>query len=570
MSDFDIVIRGGTIADGTGGPLMDGDIAITGDRIVAMGKVSGRGAEEIDARHKIVTPGFVDIHTHYDGQAIWSQELSPSSSHGVTSVVAGNCGVGFAPCRPEDHDLLINLMEGVEDIPELVMSKGLPWNWETYPEYLNALDAIPHDIDIASYLPHSPLRVYAMGERGVNREPANDADIARMQALTREAITAGAIGFATSRIGVHKTASGDQIPTFEADIAELKAICSAMQQSGGGTFQVVLDAFRGWDIESAVLEDIVAETGVRASFALAALNDGETFWRTAITMMERANGRGAQISGQVMPRPVGMITSLELSVHPFILCPSWQKIAHLSVEEQVRAMRDPELRRALTTEEFGEGHPFNAFGRNWGWMFPFSDPPNYDPGPEQSIEAQAIARGCTPQEVAYDRILETEGKGYFLVALGNYQNCKLDAAREMIGHPACVPSLGDGGAHYGAICDASYTTFMLTHWVRDTKTDRIELAEAVHMLGAKTARAVGLQDRGLLRVGGKADVNVIDLDGLKLHLPHIDHDLPAGGRRLNQNATGYEATLVSGKIIRRHDKATGARPGRVIRGTGAA
>lgn len=570
MSEFDLVIRGGTIADGTGGALIEGDIAIQDGRVAAIGKGLGAGREEIDASGRIVTPGFVDVHTHYDGQAIWGEELAPSSAHGVTTVVMGNCGVGFAPCRKSDQDMLINVMEGVEDIPGVVMAEGLPWDWETFPEYLDRLDAGKRDIDVAAYLPHSPLRVYAMGERGARREPANDDDLARMRALTKEAIEAGALGFATSRLSIHRTADGGSIPSFDADVQELKAICSGMKDANAGTFQIVLDAFVGWDKEYKVIDAVVEETGRPATFTLASGNEGPPRWRAVLDMMEASNARGGQVTAQVMPRPIGLIAGLELTVHPFVLCPSWAKIADLPLAEKVAAMRDPELRAALLAEEFGEGHPFNALARNWEWIFPLDNPPDYAPPKSLSMADQARARGCTPQEIAYERLLATEGAGLFLVALGNFEGASLSSAYEMLSHPHCIPALGDGGAHYGAICDASYSTFLLQHFVRDRRDGGLDLAQAIHMLTQKASQAVGLNDRGTLKVGAKADLNIIDMDRLALHIPEIVHDLPAGGRRLHQRATGYDATIVSGQIIRRMDESTGARPGRLVRGAQAA
>lgn len=564
-AEYDLVIRGGTIADGSGGDLIEGDIAVSENKISAIGTITGAGRQEIDASGRIVTPGFVDVHTHYDGQCIWAEELSPSSSHGVTTAVMGNCGVGFAPCRKEDHELLINVMEGVEDIPGVVMADGLPWNWETFAEYLDVVDKGKRDIDVAAYLPHSPLRVYAMGERGATREPANDDDLALMRKLSREAIEAGAIGFATSRLSIHKTADGGSIPTFEADIAELEAICGGMSDTGRGTFQVVLDAFVGWDKEYTVIERVIENTGRPATFTLASGNDAPPRWRRVLEMIEATRAKGGEATAQVMPRPIGLIAGLELTVHPFILCPSWAKIADLSIPEQVQAMRDPELRQALITEDFEDGHPFNELARDWNWLFPLDDPPDYAPPREMSMAGQAAAKGCTPQEIAYDRLLETGGKGLFLAALGNYENAKLDSAHEMLSHPYCIPALGDGGAHYGAICDASYSTFLLKQFVAKPNGLRFELPQAVHMLSRKAAQTVGMHDRGLLQPGMKADINVIDLDRLELHLPEIVRDLPAGGQRLHQRATGYDATIVSGEIIRRFDQSTGTRPGKLVR-----
>lgn len=448
------------------------------------------------------------------------------------------------------------------------MTEGLPWDWETFPEYLETVAAGKRDIDIAAYLPHSPLRVYAMGARGAAREVATANDLALMRRLTAEAMRAGAMGFATSRLSIHKTASGDAIPTFDTDIAELEAITGGMKDAGAGTFQVVLDAFRGWDKEYEVIERVIAASGRPATFTLASGNDAPPRWRRVLEMLERTNAAGGVAHAQVMPRPIGLIAGLELTVHPFVLCPSWAKIAHLSIPEQVTAMRDPALRAALLSEDFAPGHPFNELARNWRWLFPLDNPPDYAPPAHMSMAGQAEARGCTPQEVAYDRLLETEGRGLFLAALGNYENASLASAHEMLQHPHCVPGLGDGGAHYGAICDASYSTFLLTQFVKNKGSLTIGLAEAAHMLGAKAARAVGFADRGTLAIGGRADLNVIDLDNLTLHLPEVVHDLPAGGRRLHQRATGYEATIVAGEVIRRFDQSTGARPGKLVRGAG--
>jgi N-acyl-D-aspartate/D-glutamate deacylase len=479
----------------------------------------------------------------------------------------GNCGVGFAPCRAADRAMLINVMEGVEDIPGVVMAEGLPWNWESFPDYLDVLDAGQRDIDVAAYLPHSPLRVFAMGTRGANREPATADDLKLMRDLTRQAIDAGALGFATSRLSIHKTADGGSIPTYDADLAELTAICDGMADAGAGTLQIVLDAFRGWDNEFGVIEALVTSSGRPATFTLASGNDGPPRWRNVLDRMNAANAaNAAQITAQVLPRPIGLIAGLELSVHPFSLCPSYLRIAHLPLAERVAAMRTPAMRAALLSEAPEPGHPFNSLARNWRWMFPLNDPPDYAPPASASIAAQAQARGCSPEAVVYDRLLETDGKGLFLAALGNYENGKLDSAYEMLTHAACIPALGDGGAHYGAICDASYSTFMLTHWACDTGDQPIPLADAVHMLTQKAARAVGLNDRGLLRSGYKADINVIDLARLALHIPHITHDLPGDGRRLDQAASGYDATIVSGQVIRRFDAPTDALPGRLVRG----
>ena len=458
-------------------------------------------------------------------------------------------------------------MEGVEDIPGVVMADGLPWDWETFPEYLDRLDAGKRDIDVAAYLPHSPLRVYAMGERGARGEVATDADLAKMRALMVEAMRAGAIGFATSRLSIHKTADGGAIPTYDADLRELQEIAAGMADVGSGTFQIVVDAFRGWDQEYPIVDAVAQSSGRPATFTLANTNNGPARWRIVLDQMAETKARGGKVAAQVMPRPIGVVIGLELSVHPFILCPSWANVADLPLAQRVAAMRDPAFRAAILAEEPGEGHPLVMLGRNWRWIFPFDERVDYAPGAERSLEALAAQRGCTPAEVAYDFFLESDGQGMMLNAIGNYENNSMAATREMLSHPDCIPALGDGGAHYGAICDASYSTFLLKHFVRDNRDGGFELAEAVHMLSQKSARAVGLNDRGLLAVGMKADINVIDMDRLAIHLPEIVHDLPAGGRRLDQKATGFDATIVSGEVIRRMDQATGARPGRLVRGT---
>jgi N-acyl-D-amino-acid deacylase len=569
---YDLIIRNGLVADGGGGGLYVADVAIRDGRIAKIGKISDTAPEEIDATGKLVTPGFVDIHTHYDGQAIWSDQLNPSSSHGVTTVVVGNCGVGFAPCRPADHELLIKVMEGVEDIPGAVMAEGLPWNWETFPEYLDALDANPRDIDVAAYLPHSPLRVYAMGERGANREPATEEDRAKMRALAREAIEAGAVGFASSRQFIHRTKAGEQIPTFDADRAELEAIAQGLGDAGAGVVQLVLNTpFQSWDSELRLLRGVARASGRPATFSMGASNSGpDTVWKQALAIVDDANTAGEVVSAQVFPRPIGMVTGHELSVNPFVLCPSYQALARLGHAAKLAELRKPDVRARLIAEPPAEGHPLAHIGRNWDWMFPFGDPPNYEPPLETSIAAQARTRGLSPEEVAYDYLLGDHGAAKLYVALGNFQDGKLDAVLELMKHKHTVVGLGDGGAHYGVICDASFPTFMLTYWTRDRAGEQLPLAAAVRALSHEPAQTLGLKDRGLVKEGYKADLNVIDYARLALHAPEIKYDLPAGGRRLDQGATGYDATIVSGRVIRRGDRATGVLPGRLVRGSQAA
>ncbi|MCP5395310.1 MAG: amidohydrolase family protein [Sphingomonadaceae bacterium] len=566
----DLLVRGGLIADGSGEEPFVGDVAVTGSRIVWVGaQYSGTYDDVLDAGGLLVTPGFVDIHTHYDGQAIWSEELSPSSSHGVTTVVTGNCGVGFAPCRAADHDMLIRVMEGVEDIPGVVMAQGLPWDWETFPEYLDALASRKRDIDVACFLPHSPLRVYAMGERGARREPATEADMAQMRKLASEALEAGALGFATSRLLIHRTKAGEQIPSYAADDAELVAIASAMEDAGTGVLQMVLDApFASWNDELAHLLRVTESCGRRATFTLGTDNDGPPVWEDALQICEEARSRGVEVAPQILPRPIGMVMGFELSTHPFCLCPSYLPLADRPLAEQLPSLTDPDFRTKLLGEVPQEGHPLSMMTRNWDWIFPLSDPPDYEPPLESSVGAQARRQGRPPEEVAYELLMGEAGNGHGLLynALGNFHEGRLDALRAMMDRDDVVLGLGDGGAHYAAICDASYPTFLLTYWVRDREHGRVPLGQAVRALSARPAETVGLYDRGRIAPGYKADLNVIDGDALHLHAPVVRYDLPGGGRRLDQLASGYVATICAGKVIRRADQPTGARPGQVVRG----
>ncbi|MDA2990415.1 MAG: amidohydrolase family protein [Actinomycetota bacterium] len=568
---LDIVIRNGTIVDGLGGEPYPGDIAISNGVIVAVGAIDGHGAREIDATGMIVTPGFVDLHTHYDGQAIWSERMSPSSSHGVTTALMGNCGVGFAPCRPSDHEVLVDVMAGVEDIPGVVMTDGLPWDWETFPQYLDALDSRRRDIDVAAYLPHSPLRVYVMGRRGADREPATAEDLALMRKLAAEAIEVGALGVSSSRFAFHKTGSGAPIPTYGAAYEEISAIVAGVADGGGGLLQFIPDIAAGG--YEGVLEEVfeaATDAGVPVTFTLTTGNSGEPIWPDAVKLVEEFNSRpdrtGGDITAQVFARPIGLVIGLELTANPFVLYPSYQEIAHLPLPQRVAQMRRPEVRAAILADTPGEGHPFMYFAQSWEWMFPMTEPANYEPSADDSILARATARGVSPMEEAYDRLLDDDGRAMMLVALANFENNSLDTVGQLIGRDDVVLGLGDGGAHYGMICDASYPTFVLAHWARDRASGRLPVAEAVRQLTSVPARVAGLADRGRIAVGYKADLNVIDHDRLTLHRPVIAHDLPAGGRRLDQTADGYVATLVSGEVIAENGVPTSARPGKLIRG----
>ena len=565
---FDLVIRNGTIVDGLGGEPFIGDVAVSDGVIAAVGTVDGSGDREIDATGLLVTPGFVDLHTHYDGQAIWSDRLTPSSAHGVTTAVMGNCGVGFAPCRVDDHETLVDLMAGVEDIPGVVMVDGLPWTWETFPEFLDALDSRDRDIDVAAFLPHSPLRVYVMGRRGVDREPANAEDLALMRKLAAEAIEVGALGFASSRLTLHKSESGQPIPSFEAGQAEIEAIARGVKDAGGGLIQFVPDLVAGdYGPALQMVFDVADDVGLPVTFTLAIGNAGDPFFVDGLNMVEKANAAGGDITAQIFPRPIGLVMGLELSGNPFVMFPSYREIADLPLAERVTEMRKPEVReRILAEHPSGEGHPLMFVAQAFEWMFPLGDPPNYEPPRSESIASRAKARGVSPREEAYDRLLDDDGHAMLLITLANFRDGSLDTVAELFRRDDVVLGLGDGGAHYGMICDASFPTYMLAHWARDRATGRLSVAEAVRELTSAPARVAGLADRGRIAVGYKADLNVIDHSGMTLHKPVIARDLPGGGRRLDQTADGYVATIVSGEVIAENGMPTDARPGKLIRG----
>jgi N-acyl-D-aspartate/D-glutamate deacylase len=566
---LDLIIRGGTLVDGTGAAPVTGDVGIKDGRIAEVGgRIASPAREAIDADGALVTPGFVDIHTHYDGQAIWSERLSPSSGHGVTTVVGGNCGVGFAPCRPADRALLVSVMEGVEDIPGVVMADGLSWDWESYPDYLDAVDRRRHDIDIGLMLPHVPLRLFVMGERAANREPATQDDLAAMYALARQGVEAGAIGIATSLLFTHRTRDGDTIPTFGVAETELEVIARAMGDAGGGIWQGVFSGLPerpiGDDLD--MLARLTRIGKCTASFSLGQLPPDPNAWRDTMREVARVNGAGTAIKAQVYPRGHGVLVNLDLSVHAFCLCPSFIEIAALPLAEKVRRMRDPELRARLLREEpANPTSPFSVMGRQFARMFPLGERPDYEPAGETSVAVQAQRQGRDPLDVVYDMLLEHEGANFLFLPFANYVEESLDFFVDMIRDPNTVIGLGDGGAHYGMICDSTFTTFMLSHWTRDRAGTRLSIGEVVAALSRKPALAAGMRDRGVIAPGFKADLNVIDYDRLGLALPHVAYDLPAGGKRVTQDAAGYVATLVSGELIRRDDAATEALPGRLVR-----
>lgn len=566
-TQHDLVIRGGTIYDGNGGDAFTGDIAIDNGLITAVGQVDGTGREELNADGLVVSPGWVDIHTHYDGQATWDSRLTPSSEHGVTTVVMGNCGVGFAPVRNTDHDMLINLMEGVEDIPNPVLTEGLNWNWESFGDFLDALEETPKDIDYACQVPHGALRVYVMGERGADREPATEDDVAEMARLAKEAVEAGALGFSTSRTLNHRTASGDPTPTYKAAEHELITIAQAVAEAGAGVLQVVSD-FTEPAREFALLHEMMAKSGRPMILSMAQTHGAPDGWKAMLDWVAQENKLGNNLKGMVCGRPVGIMLGLNATMNPFSRNAEYLKIADLPLAERVAKMKDPETRAAiLACANDDASNPFNATIANYDAMFVLGDPPNYEQPAEATFKARADEAGVTPEELAYDALLENDGHTLLYTPFLNYANFNLDPQLTMMQHDNTVLGLGDGGAHVGMICDGSFPTSMLTHWTRDrTRGDQLDLAWVVKAQTKDTAEAYGLFDRGVIAPGYKADINLIDHAGLRLHHPTIENDLPAGGKRLVQKADGYVATIVSGTIIQQNGQPTGALPGKLVRG----
>ena len=573
---FDLKIINGTIVDGTGSPSYVGDIAIKDGVIVEIGSaVGGDARETIDATGLIVSPGFVDIHTHYDGQATWDPVLDPSASHGVTTVVVGNCGVGFAPVRPGKEEWLVELMEGVEDIPGTALHEGIEWSWETFPQYLDALAAREYSMDLAAFLPHAPLRVYVMGDRGALDVEPTENEISEMASHVRASIEAGAIGVSTSRSLNHRTLDGELVPGTFANSTELVALAQAMVDAGGGLFEAVPTGETGEDYETilneiALLAEVSKRTGAPVTFLMIQSMGAPDLWKEQLSAVAKANAEGAQLVPQVAGRPGGMLIGVA-TYHGLMRRPTFRRLeSELSYEALLRELQKPEVKAAILAEENLPEDPnrqYESIADNMAYMFErlfvLGDPPDYEPTRDRSIAGIAEATGKDTWEVLYDSIA---GGALLLGAFTNYANGSQDHLAVMLENPDTVLGLSDGGAHVRFICDASLPTYMLTHWTRDrTRGDRLSLESIVRKQTALTAEVVGLTDRGTLEVGKKADVNVIDLDHLTLRPPHPTDDLPAGGRRILQNASGYVATIVSGVVTRRDDSDTGARPGRLVR-----
>ena len=570
MAEHDLVIRSGSVIDGTGTPRRTADVAISDGVITEVGAVDGTGRREIDADGALVTPGFVDIHCHYDGQATWDERLQPSSWHGVTTVVMGNCGVGFAPVHPTDHERLIQLMEGVEDIPGAALSEGLSWDWTDFPGFLDAVDRRPHDLDVAAQVPHAALRLHVMGERGADHEEvATPEEIAEMGRIAAEGIEAGALGFTTSRTRNHRTSTGAYTPTLTAERAELVGIAEAVGATGTGVLQMVGD-FIDVDHEFGTLLEMMRASGRPLSFSLAQSPVAPDQHRELLKRLTAATDDGLPMRAQVAPRAVGLLLGLDCTLNPFMTNPVWQEIAGRPLAEQVATMADPDFRRRVL-EAHAAGKDRNKLGGRligmFDRMFPLADPPDYEPAPSDSVAARAQAAGVAPEEWAYDYLLGRGGAEMLYVPFLNYADGNLDATREMLAHPDTVPGLSDGGAHVGTICDGSFPTFLLTHWGRDrARGGLFELEWLVNQHTRETARTVGLGDRGVLAPGYRADLNVIDFDRLSISRPEMRHDLPAGGRRVLQRAGGYRHTVVAGVETYADGQATSDLPGRLVRG----
>ena len=559
----DLVIRGATVVDGTGAAAFTGDIAIDGDLVTEVGGTVGAATRELDGDGLIAAPGWVDVHTHYDGQATWDPEVTPSSWHGVTTVVMGNCGVGFAPVRPGGEDFLIELMEGVEDIPGSALHEGIDWQWESFGQYMDALEAMPRVMDIAAQVPHAAVRAYVLGDRA--HEEATAEEIGEMADIVEEALRAGAVGFTTSRTILHSSKHG-LIPGTDVTPDELLAIGDAMGRAGHGVFEIVSD-HQGREPERAWLTELATRSGCTVTYALAQAPYAPEAYKDSLVDAQRCADAGLNIVPQVSSRPTGMLFGLQSSLHPFITHPTYRTLSTLPLAERVARLRDPEVRAALLSEvPATENLIATTLMTRWAQIFPLGDPPDYEPAPSTSVASVAEREGRRPEEVVLDWLLERDGQALLFAPLASYVDFDHEAIREMMTHPRTVLGLSDGGAHCGLICDASMPTTLLTHWVRDrSRGARLSIEEAVHLQTGRTASTYGFADRGVLAPGLRADINLIDLDGMRLHAPEMVFDLPAGGRRLIQRVEGYKATVVAGRVTYVDGEATGERPGRLVR-----
>jgi N-acyl-D-aspartate/D-glutamate deacylase len=562
MPDHDAVVRGGTVIDGTGRPARRADVAVDGGVVSHVGDVRGTGGTEVDAAGLLVTPGWVDVHTHYDGQATWDPYLSPSCWQGVTTVVMGNCGVGFAPVAPDRHQWLVALMEGVEDIPGTALSEGIQWAWESFPEYLDALESMPRALDIGAQVPHTALRGYVMGDRGADHDEIPTPDeIERMGALARDGINAGALGFTTSRTVNHRSSDGRLTPSLTATADELLGIARAIGTTGQGVFEAVAD-FVDVEREFALLRSMAEVSGRPISISTSQTDARPEQWRRLLELMDDANRDGISVRGQVATRAVGVLMGLQSTINPVAGTPTYRQLALLPFAERVERLGRPDMRAAILAEATGAHALLGAFDR----MYQLGDPPDYEPDSSTSVAARARALGVEPAELAYDLLLARNGRELLYVPFNNWADGNLDPVREMLTNRYTVPGLGDAGAHCGLISDGSFPTFLLTHWGRDRSHDRLPVEWLVKRQTADTARLVGLHDRGTLEPGMKADINVVDFDALQLRPPEIIYDLPAGGRRLVQRADGYVTTMNTGRITFRDGEPTGELPGRLVRG----
>ena len=563
---FDLIIKNGSIYDGKGSEPYQADIAISNEKIVEIGDIKGEAKKVIDAEGKIVTPGFVDIHTHYDGQVTWDPYLRPSTYHGVTTVVMGNCGVGFSPCKPDQRDWLIGLMEGVEDIPGTALHEGIDWEWESFPEYLDALEKKPLAIDVGTQIPHGAVRAYVMGERGINHEEASQEEIDTMKEIVQEAIKAGAYGFSTSRTEKHNDVNGNLTPSITAHKNELVEIAKSLGEINQGVLQGISD-FYDFDSEFDIFKAMSKESGRPISITVEQQDARPEWWEQLLDGIEDAQSEGINMYGQVPPRATGILMGLTATLNPFRFHPTYMEIADLALEERVEIMSNDEFKEKLLSDNAVSINPLvDEIVNSYSKMFKLGEPANYEPDPEMSFESLANSSNMTAQEIAYDAMLEKDGRALIYHPLFNYQTGDLSLVEKMLKHPYTISGLGDAGAHCGAISDASFPTTLVQHWSRDrSRGSKLPLETVIKMQTSETANLLGIKDRGVLEKGYKADINIIDYEGLTLHEPEIINDLPAGGRRLVQKASGYDYTIVSGEVAFIKGEATGALNGRLIR-----